>query len=67
MWTDALEPGWRPAASPFMTAVILLEPHGSGTKYMAIALHKDEASRERHEAMGSTRAGAGPSINSSST
>jgi uncharacterized protein YndB with AHSA1/START domain len=29
VWTDALEPGWRPAAEPFMTAMILLEPHGS--------------------------------------
>jgi uncharacterized protein YndB with AHSA1/START domain len=52
VWTDALEPGWRPAAKPFMTGVILLEPHGSGTRYTAIAIHRDEATRERHEAMG---------------
>jgi uncharacterized protein YndB with AHSA1/START domain len=52
VWSDALGPGWRPAASPFMTGVIVLEPHASGTRYTAIALHRDEATRERHEAMG---------------
>ena len=52
VWTDALSPGWRPAAEPFMTAVILLEPHGEGTKYTAIAIHHDDAARARHEAMG---------------
>jgi uncharacterized protein YndB with AHSA1/START domain len=31
---------------------ILLEPHGEGTRYTAIAMHRDEGSRERHEAMG---------------
>lgn len=35
-----------------MTGALLLEPHGGGTKYTAIALHRNEASREKHEAMG---------------
>jgi uncharacterized protein YndB with AHSA1/START domain len=59
VWTDALEGDFRPARQepgencPFrMTAAILLEPHGKGTKYTAIAMHKDEASRGKHDAMG---------------
>lgn len=58
VWTDALEPGFRPAQKPndcfgsFFTAMILLEPHGKGTKYTAIAIHGDEASRKKHEEMG---------------
>jgi uncharacterized protein YndB with AHSA1/START domain len=52
VWTDALGPGWRPNAEPFMTAVVSLERHGNGTKYTAIAIHKDEADRKKHEEMG---------------
>lgn len=55
VWTSAIGPGFRPlvsAPSPAMTAIILLEPHGTGTKYTAIALHKDEQDRKAHEAMG---------------
>lgn len=59
VWTDALEADFRPARQepgancPFrFTATILLEPHGKGTKYTAIAMHKDAASRGEHEAMG---------------
>lgn len=52
VWTDALVPGYRPSTTPFFTAVILLEPHGSGTKYTAIAIHKDEEVRKQHEEMG---------------
>jgi uncharacterized protein YndB with AHSA1/START domain len=56
VWTGALLPGFRPASDgggdlPF-TAFILIEPHGEGTKYSAIAVHRDEAGREQHEAMG---------------
>ena len=35
-----------------MTAAILLEPHGTGTKYTAISVHTTEADRASHEAMG---------------
>ncbi len=62
-WTNALEPGFRPAklpaASPdhecaelLMTAMLKLEAHENGTKYTAIAMHIDAASRKRHEDMG---------------
>ncbi len=52
VFTDALGAGWRPNPESFMTAAILLEPSGSGTKYTAIALHKDEGDRKKHEEMG---------------
>ena len=52
VWTDALGPGYRPSAAPFMTAMILLEPDGAGTRYTAIAMHADPAARQRHEEMG---------------
>ena len=56
VWTIALAPGYRPskghAEVPPFTAVIALEPQGKGTKYTAIAIHKDEADRKKHEEMG---------------
>lgn len=52
VWTDALKPGYRPSGEPFFTGMILLEPHGSGTKYTAIAIHKDEESAKKHAEMG---------------
>lgn len=53
VWTDALLPGYRPSASPFFTAYVLLEPDGAGgTNYTAIAMHRDEAGRRQHEEMG---------------
>jgi uncharacterized protein YndB with AHSA1/START domain len=52
VWTDALLPGYRPAAEPFFTAVVTIEPRGSGTLYRAIAIHKDEDGRKKHEQMG---------------
>jgi uncharacterized protein YndB with AHSA1/START domain len=61
-WTDAMGPGFRPVAaadptvgpegvSPF-TAVVTIEPHGTGTRYVAMAIHSTEAKRKAHEAMG---------------
>lgn len=56
VWTSALVPGFRPATvSPdsfAMTAIIMLEPAGSGTRYTAHVLHGDEDDRKRHEDMG---------------
>ncbi len=56
IWTSGLKPGYRPARNPEgefpFTAVILIEPQGTGSKYTAIAMHVDEADREKHEAMG---------------
>ncbi|MEX2445944.1 MAG: SRPBCC family protein [Dehalococcoidia bacterium] len=52
VFTDALLPGYRPATEPFFTAVVLFEPTATGTKYTAIAIHRDEAGRAQHEEMG---------------
>ncbi|SFP88657.1 SRPBCC family protein [Tranquillimonas alkanivorans] len=52
VFTDALGPGWRPAAAPFMTAIVTMEPDGDGTAYRAVVLHADRAAREKHEDMG---------------
>jgi uncharacterized protein YndB with AHSA1/START domain len=53
VWTDALLPGYRPALEPFFTAVVLMESDGKGgTNYTAIAIHRDEDGRKKHEAMG---------------
>jgi uncharacterized protein YndB with AHSA1/START domain len=52
IWTDALLPGYRPSEKPFFTAILTLEPSGTGTRYVATALHSDEAGRKRHEEMG---------------
>lgn len=62
VWTDALEPGFRPTRRltdnaagggiTAFTAVISLADHGSGTKYTAIAMHRSETERASHEAMG---------------
>ncbi len=59
VWTDALLPGFRPTdegrfadtLGPF-TAVILIEPQGAGTKYTALALHRDEKGQKMHAEMG---------------
>ena len=52
IWTDALLPGYRPSPEPFFTAVITLEPHGTGTRYVAMAIHGNEETRKKHEEMG---------------
>lgn len=52
VFTDALLPGFRPAAKPFFTGALLLSPLGSGTRYTALAIHNDEAARTSHEQMG---------------
>jgi uncharacterized protein YndB with AHSA1/START domain len=53
VWTGAMGPGFRPVATdlPF-TAVITMEPSGSGTKYRAVAVHGSPETRERHDKMG---------------
>ena len=53
VWTDALEPGYRPSEKPFFTGIIMLESLGANkTKYTAIARHRDSATRDQHETMG---------------
>jgi len=55
-WTVALAPGYRPSSQRpdnlAFTAIIALEPQGSGTKYAALVMHSDEEGRKRHEEMG---------------
>jgi uncharacterized protein YndB with AHSA1/START domain len=60
-WTNALLPGFRPVAGVAQpeasvdfkfSASIMLEDHGTGTRYTAIARHADEAGRDQHAAMG---------------
>ena len=52
VFTDALVGGWRPAEQPFMTAIITLRDHAMGTEYVAQAMHRNSADRDRHEEMG---------------
>jgi uncharacterized protein YndB with AHSA1/START domain len=58
VWTDRLEPGFRPARKSSVhglsgfTAVISMEAHGKGTRYTAIVIHKDAEDRKIHEEMG---------------
>jgi uncharacterized protein YndB with AHSA1/START domain len=60
VWTNALNPGYRPVDQLAMntnndflfTAVISLEPHDTGTKYTALAIHRNEEDRKKHEDLG---------------
>jgi uncharacterized protein YndB with AHSA1/START domain len=52
VFTDALGPGYRPKAEAFMTAMILLEPEGAGTRNTAIAKHAGAGGKQQHEEMG---------------
>ena len=63
VWTNALEPGFRPAKQPettpghecaefLMTATILLAPHANGTKYTALVQHASSEARIKHNNMG---------------
>jgi len=60
VWTNALLPGYRPNPSPdacpgvpfYFTCVLTLEPQGAGTRYSALAMHAEAASRKRHEDLG---------------
>jgi len=52
VFTNALVAGWRPAAQPFMTAIITLRHHPDGTAYAAHVMHKDRADRDLHNELG---------------
>ncbi|MBL8644628.1 MAG: SRPBCC family protein [Rhodospirillaceae bacterium] len=53
VFTDTLEPGFRPAQNPFFTAVLELTANGKGgTHYKAIAIHRDPEGAKKHEEMG---------------
>jgi uncharacterized protein YndB with AHSA1/START domain len=52
VFTDSLVAGWRPAAEPFMTAVITMRDHPMGTEYFAHVMHRTGADRALHEKLG---------------
>lgn len=53
VFTDSFVEGWKPAAEPFMTAIITLEDNGTGgTTYTATARHRSAEVRKQHEEMG---------------
>jgi uncharacterized protein YndB with AHSA1/START domain len=57
IWTNALLPGYRPAPGaaldiPLFTAIITMEPRGKGTRYVATAIHRNEAECKKHGEMG---------------
>ena len=53
VFTTALVKGWRPGI-PWLslTGIFTMEDEGSGTRYTAHAMHKDDADRQKHEDMG---------------
>jgi uncharacterized protein YndB with AHSA1/START domain len=53
-WTSMLFPGYRPAVFDDIpiTAIVTMEPVGSGTRYVFTALHRDEADCEKNKASG---------------
>lgn len=52
VFTDALLEDFRPKSEFMMTGHILIEAQGTGTKYTAIACHKNLEDRKKHEDMG---------------
>ncbi len=53
VFTDTYTEGWKPAAEPFMTAILTFEDMGGGrTRYTAVARHRNKESRTQHEEMG---------------
>ena len=54
VWTSMLFPGYRPAVFDDIpiTAIVTMEPAGTGTRYVFTALHRDEADLEENRASG---------------
>jgi uncharacterized protein YndB with AHSA1/START domain len=54
VWTSMLFPGYRPAVFDDIpiTAIITMEPVGTGTRYVFTALHRNEADVEKDKASG---------------
>jgi len=53
-WTSMLFPGFRPAVFDDIpiTAIVTMEPVGSGTRYIFTALHRNEADLETNRGSG---------------
>ncbi|UYV38346.1 SRPBCC family protein [Rhodobacteraceae bacterium D3-12] len=53
VFTDTYSEGWKPAADPFMTAIVEFADDGKGgTIYTATARHRSPEARQSHEDMG---------------
>ena len=54
IWTSMLFPGYRPAVFDDIpiTAIVTMEPVGTGTRYVFTALHRNEADLETNKASG---------------
>jgi len=54
VWTSMLFPGYRPAVFDDIpiTAIMTMEPVGTGTRYVFTALHRDAADLETNKASG---------------
>lgn len=53
VFTDTYSEGWKPAADPFMTAIIeFVDDENGGTIYTATARHRTPEARQSHEEMG---------------
>ena len=54
VWTSMLFPGYRPAVFDDIpiTAIVTMEPVGSGTRYVFTALHRHEADLETNRTSG---------------
>ncbi len=52
VFTNSLVAGWRPAETPFITAIITMADHPEGTAYRAHVMHKSQSDRAMHEELG---------------
>ena len=53
VFTDTYQAGWKPAAEPFMTAIITLADLENGaTRYRAVVRHRSKEAAAQHSAMG---------------
>lgn len=53
VFTDTYSAGWKPAAEPFMTAIVTFEDIAGGrTRYTAVVRHRTAASARTHKEMG---------------
>ncbi|MDD9715334.1 SRPBCC family protein [Dinoroseobacter sp. PD6] len=53
VFTDTYSEGWKPAADPFMTAIIeFADDRNGGTTYTVTARHRSPEARQSHEEMG---------------
>lgn len=52
VFTDALQPGYRPSSESFFTAIITMETVEGGTRYTAVAKHATAEACQKHRDMG---------------